>query len=142
MTSARIIYKSIYNTISHGPSCFMIFSSTFQGLIFLHACFQCFLFFLFNNRHIFHLLIKWNTFGMRTRWWVIVNISNTIFKSLWKLTTCYPTFFFKFRFVIFMYTTMVQRTDTIATLILIATVLQQGIAFLIRMNHIPLWKYI
>lgn len=33
---------------------------------------------------------------------------------------------------------MVQRTNTIATLILIATVLQQGIAFLIKMNHITL----
>lgn len=33
---------------------------------------------------------------------------------------------------------MVQRTDTIATLFLIATVLQQGIGFLIEMNHITL----
>lgn len=59
-----------------------------------------------------------------------------------KINYWYPTFFLNFRFVIFIYTTMVQRTYTIATLILLATVLQQGIAFLIKMNHITLWKYI
>lgn len=45
-----------------------------------------------------------------------------------------------FRFVIFMYTTMLQRTEIIATLTLLATVMDQGIVFLFKRNKITFWE--
>lgn len=118
----------------------MIFSSNFQGLIF--TCFCPMFFFFLNKWDILYSFEKkmkyiWQANSLvHGEYYVFVNIFQIVrLKSLLKLNLCNPTFL-DFRIVVFVYTTMLKRTEMIATLIFMATtVLHQGIVFLFKINQ-------
>lgn len=130
-------FINLYITLFYTNHRVLWFSAQTSKVWFLHVFVQCFSFFL-NNWDIFYSFEKkmkyiWQANSLvHGEYYVFVNIFRIVrLKSLLKLNSCNPTFL-DFRIVVFVYTTMLKRTEMIATLIFMATtVLHQGIEFFV-----------
>lgn len=91
-----------------------------------------FLFFSIIGIYFIHLKKKQANLLAHGEYYVFVNIFQIVrLKSLLKLNSCNPTFL-DFKIVVFVYTTLLKRTEMIAALIFTATtVLHQGIVFFV-----------